>query len=147
MIQRRSVTGLLLVALLAVANASGTSLCNANCARAVIGSHSEHLHHQRSLPFSGAQHHYHDGVTSSAGDSLSFVTFRSPECEVYAQFEALLVSSKSGLASPAFSAETGAVIETPTSILAAPDQDLFLPTWVHSPPGSGQASVVAPLRI
>jgi len=145
---RRLVTSLVVIALLAVATTADASVCNANCALAALGrSHDQHLHHPQSSALTAAQHHHHDGLSSHARESRSLLAFRSPKCGVYSQFLALTSASKFSLTKSAFSAERVAVDGT---IVSAPDlspQDLSLPCWVHSPPGSTQPSVVAPLRI
>src|SRR5260370_2004625 len=149
MLRFRSVTGFVLVVLLAVTTATDSSFCNANCAFAAPGRfHHHHLHHPQSSPLTttAAQHHHHDGLSSLARESSSLDAL-SPQCRFYSQFLALTSASKFSLTRSAFSAERVALDGTFLSAHELSPQDLSFPSWVHSPPGSTQPSVVAPLRI
>ena len=148
MLQRRLVTGLVLVALLAVTTVADASLCNANCAFATPGSsRGQHVDHSQSSPLMAQHHHHQGGLPADTHASNSFLSSQSPQCSVYSQLQALVNASKVSLAKTALFAERVTVDRTLPSASALSSQDPFLPNWVHSPPESNQPSIVAPLRI
>jgi hypothetical protein len=148
MLQRRLAACLVLVALLAATTAADASLCNANCAFAALErSHDQHLYHAPSSPMTAARYHHHDGLSSDATASSLPLPFQLPQCSVYSQFQALTTAFRVSLGKKAFCAERVTVDRTLPSTSAVSLQCLFLPSSVHSPPGSNQHSFVAPLRV
>ena len=149
MVPRRLITAVLLVALVTtIASPADAGLCNINCALAVSGrSHNQHLHHARLVqPATTQSHHYH-GVAPDVPDPHSFLAVRSPRCDVYLQFQALVSGSKISLTQSLVSAELPAVDGCAASAIGLSFQRLLFPNWLHAPPGSTQSSKVAPLRI
>src|SRR5262249_41527908 len=146
-IRRRLVAALMVAALLGVANTADASLCDANCALARGRSHDQHLHHSQSSPLTSAQHHHHGGVTSAARYSGSLLSFRSPQCRVYSQLQALASAFKFSLTQRVLSTEMVVPDGNSFSSSGPLRQDPFFPNRLHSPPGNAQPSTVVPLRI